>query len=324
MTAVRCELCPKACLVKPGQSGDCRARVNLDGKLQAVTYGFPCAVHVDPVEKKPLYHFLPGSLTFSLATAGCNLHCLNCQNWEISQAEPYRIPAHSLPPQQLMETAVHYKCRSISYTYTDPVIFYEYVYDTSKLVREAGGRNILVSAGYINRRPLLELCRYTDAATIDVKALSDKFYREICGGTLRPVLESLITFKETGVWLEVSHLIIPTLNDSDNDLKRVIRWHKENLGADTPLHFLRFFPRYRMRNLPETSDETLGRARDLALAEGLHYVYIGNLARPEWGVTSCPGCKKELIKRTGHKITENLVRQGKCPACSTAIAGVWK
>ncbi len=321
---VQCGLCPRQCLIRPGQSGDCRIRVNLDGRLTAVTYGYPCSLHVDPIEKKPLYHFLPGSTTFSLATVGCTLHCLNCQNWEISQAAPDTVPAYEVLPDKIAALAQSYECASVSYTYTDPAAFYEYALDCSKAVREKKLRNILVTAGYISPRPFRELCNNVDAAHIDLKSMSDKFYRDICGGMLRPVLDSLLTAKSAGIWVEIIHLIIPTLNDSDADLKMLVRWVRENMGTDTPLHFSRFFPRYRMRNLPPTSEETLARARELALAEGIKYVYVGNLLKPEWSATYCPQCKKELIARTGYRVGVLQIKDGKCPQCGTQIAGVWK
>ena len=320
---VQCELCPRQCLIRPGQSGDCRIRVNLDGKLTAVTYGFPCSLHVDPVEKKPLYHFLPGSMSFSLATVGCTLHCLNCQNWEISQAAPPEVPAYDAPPEKIVALARSYNCPSISYTYTDPAAFYEYALDCSREAKAQRLRNILVTAGYINREPFRELCRMADAAHVDLKAMSDRFYREVCGGTLKPVLNSLLTAKESGIWLEVIHLIIPTLNDRDAELRQLVRWVRENLGPETPLHFSQFFPRYRMRELPPTSEETLGRAREIALAEGLYYVYVGNLMKPEWSATYCPKCHKTLIARTGFQVEYMLIKDGQCPQCGTKIAGVW-
>jgi len=320
----RCELCPRRCLIRPGQSGDCHIRVNIDGKLTAVTYGFPCAMHVDPVEKKPLYHFLPGSTAFSIATAGCTLHCRNCQNWEISQATPDKVEAYEVSPAKLAELAISYHCQSIAYTYSDPAAYYEYALDGCHAAHKKGLRNILVTAAYINREPFRELCRISDAANIDLKGITDKFYREVCGGTLRPVQEALVIARECGVWLEITNLVIPSLNDSERDLRELSRWVRANLGADTPLHFSRFYPRYRMRNLPSTSDTTLRLARDIAKAEGLHHVYVGNLLNQEWSATYCVQCGKKLISRTGFHIEENHLVDGKCPQCQTQTAGVWK
>ncbi|MHC4165024.1 MAG: AmmeMemoRadiSam system radical SAM enzyme, partial [Planctomycetota bacterium] len=249
---VQCELCPKSCVIAPGQSGECRIRVNVDGKLLAVTYGYPCSVHIDPVEKKPLCHFLPGTKIFSIATVGCNLHCINCQNWEISQENPENVTARELPPRQIPGLARHYGCASVAYTYTDPTVFYEYTLETCIRTHEEGLRNALVTAAYINTKPLKELCRYVDAANVDLKAFSDAFYRDVCGGTLQPVLNALVTMRAEGVLVEVTNLVIPTLNDGDGQIRDLCRWVVENLGRETPLHFSRFFPRYKLKRLPPT------------------------------------------------------------------------
>ncbi|MBU1692912.1 MAG: AmmeMemoRadiSam system radical SAM enzyme [Verrucomicrobia bacterium] len=320
---VQCELCPKGCVIEPGQSGDCRIRVNLDGKLCAVTYGFPVSVHVDPMEKKPLFHFLPGTGILSLATVGCNLHCKNCQNWEISQRNPEEVEASPLPPGEIPGLARRTGCLSVAYTYSDPAAYYEYALDSCIRCREAGLRNVLVTAGYINPEPMRELCRYVDAANIDLKAFSDEFYRTICDGTLQPVLDTLVLAKSLGVEVEVTNLIIPTLNDRDADLTALCRWVRENLGAETPLHFSRFFPHYQMRHLPATPAETLMRARDLARAEGLTFVYVGNLPSEEGETTFCPGCGARLIHRSRYVIMSNRLRNGRCPDCGREISGVW-
>jgi pyruvate formate lyase activating enzyme len=320
---VQCSLCPKQCLIEPGQSGECRVRVNLDGRLVAVTYGHPCAVHVDPIEKKPLFHFLPGTLSLSVATVGCNLHCKNCQNWEISQQNPEEVEAVSLSPENLPELALQYGCRSVSYTYTDPVVYYEYAVDGSLQARKAGLRNALVTAAYINRDPFMELCRWVDAVRIDLKAMSDTFYRDICGATLKPVLESLVTARSLGKHVEVINLLIPTLNDSDNDLRRLCRWMVENLGPEIPLHFSRFFPNYRMKNLPPTPAEALVRAREIAKAEGLYHIYIGNILMPDGENTFCPRCGDLIVERRGFSILKNVIQNGKCPNCSEEIYGIW-
>lgn len=321
---VQCELCPKGCVIGPGQSGDCRIRVNLDGKLCAVTYGFPASVHVDPMEKKPLFHFLPGTGILSIATVGCNLHCKNCQNWEISQRNPEEVEATPLPPEALPALARRTNCLSVAYTYTDPAAYYEYALDSCRFCREAGLRNVLVTAGYINPAPLRELCRYVDAANIDLKAMSDSFYRTVCDGTLQPVLDALALAKSLGVEVEVTNLVIPTLNDGDADLVPLARWVKENLGAETPLHFSRFFPHYQMRHLPPTPEETLVRARELARAEGLKHVYVGNVETRDGETTFCPGCGAALIRRDRYMILSNRLRDGRCPDCGREIQGVWK
>jgi pyruvate formate lyase activating enzyme len=321
---VQCELCPKRCLISPGQSGECRVRINIDGVLRTVVYGYPCSIHVDPVEKKPLFHFLPGSRILSIATVGCNLHCKNCQNWEISQANPEDSTAFPCSPQRLIALTKEANCPSLAYTYTDPIIYYEYTYDSAKLAKQAGIRNVLVTAGYINEEPWTRLLQYVDAANIDLKALSDEFYRDVCSATLKPVQDALIIAKASGVLVEVTNLIIPTLNDKPEQIRDLCRWLKVNLGGETPLHFSRFFPRYKMRHLPPTSAETLDVAREIAMEEGLQYVYIGNILSKEGQNTYCPECKKLLIERTGYTILQNLIRAGRCPDCKKEIYGVWQ
>jgi pyruvate formate lyase activating enzyme len=321
---VQCELCPKSCVIAPGQSGECRVRVNLDGRLLAVTYGHPCSVHVDPVEKKPLFHFLPGTSILSIATVGCNLHCKNCQNWEISQENPENAEAYEVPPAKIPSLARRYRCGSVAYTYTDPVVFYEYTLESCRKAHEAGLRNALVTAGYINEKPLVELCRFVDAANVDLKAFSDAFYRDICGATLKPVLNTLVVMKSKGVLLEVTNLVIPGLNDSDRMLSDLCRWVKGNLGRETPLHFSRFIPHFKMRNLPPTPEATLDRAREIARAEGLDYVYIGNVRRREDATTYCPGCGKLLIERVGYRILQDHVSGGRCSRCEREVYGTWR
>ncbi|MEJ2718406.1 MAG: AmmeMemoRadiSam system radical SAM enzyme [Deltaproteobacteria bacterium] len=318
-----CELCPKACRITEGYSGDCRSRIVVDGELRAVTYGRPCAIHIDPVEKKPLFHFLPGSRIFSVATAGCNLHCKGCQNWTISQAAPQDIRNTHLPPKKLVDLAASRRCHSIAYTYTEPMTFYEYVLDTSRLAREKGLRNVTVTAGYINRKPLEMLCTVVDASNTDLKAFSDTFYRDMCDATLKPVLDGMVLMKERGVWLEVTNLVIPTFNDDLEMIRKMCRWMLANLGADTPLHFSRFYPMYKLRNLPPTPVEKLMRAREEAREIGLHYVYVGNVLGTDAENTYCPEDGTLLIGRVGYTIKENNLKDGKCPQCGHEIPGVW-
>ncbi|MBU1565962.1 MAG: AmmeMemoRadiSam system radical SAM enzyme [Proteobacteria bacterium] len=320
---IRCDLCPKRCLMEPGQSGECRIRVNLDGKLVAVTYGYPCTVHVDPIEKKPFFHFLPGSTSLSIATVGCNLHCKNCQNWEISQQNPEKVAASKLLPAEIPKLAVEHGCRSVSYTYTDPVVYYEYTVDSSVFVREAGLKNALVTAGYINREPWAELCRKVDAVRIDLKALSDKFYRDICNATLQPVLDSLVTARSLGIHIEVINLLIPTLNDSDKEIRSLCLWIVQNLGREIPLHFSRFFPNYQMKNLPPTPAAALIRAREIARNAGLYYVYLGNILIPDGENTFCPECRDLLVERRAFQVLKNNIENGRCPRCHFEIYGVW-
>ena len=321
---VQCELCPKMCVIGEGQSGDCRVRINIDGVLRTVVYGYPCSTHIDPVEKKPLFHFLPGTPIFSVATVGCNLHCRNCQNWEISQANPEDSEAFFCPPAKLVEITKSSGCPLLAFTYTEPIIYYEYTYDTSKLAREAGVRNVLVTAGYINEEPWRQLLKYVDAVTLDLKGITEDFYRDICSATLKPVQNTLVVAKSCGVELEVSNLVIPTLNDKPDQIRQLVQWVRANLGGETPLHFLGFIPRFKMRNLPPTSLETLEMARGIAMEEGMDYVYIGNVASKEGQNTYCPGCKKLLIERSGYGILQNRIKDGRCPDCKKEIYGIWK
>lgn len=318
-----CELCPKSCRISEGQSGDCRSRIVVDGELRAVTYGRPCAVHVDPIEKKPLFHVMPASRILSLATAGCNLHCKYCQNWTISQTGPEDLENIKLPPDKVVQAALAQRCRSIAYTYTEPVIFYEYVLDTSTLARERGLRNVTVTAGYINKRPLEQLCTVIDASNTDLKAFSDAFYKELCEASLKPVLDGMVVMKERGVWLEVTNLVIPTFNDDLDMVRRMCKWMVANLGKETPLHFSRFYPMYKIRNLPPTPVDFLMKARQEALEIGLQYVYVGNVLGTEAENTFCPSDGTLLIRRMGFSILENNLNDGCCPTCGVKIPGIW-
>ncbi len=322
--SVLCELCPKACVIAPGQSGACRVRVNMNGSLRSVVYGFPCALHVDPIEKKPLYHVLPASRLLPVATVGCNLHCLNCQNWEISQANPEDSEAMACTPEELVELAQGRQCPSLAYTYTDPVVYYEYALACAARAREAGIRNVLVTAAYINQAPWDRLLDFIDAANIDLKFMDDALYRSICSATLKPVQQALVRARERGVWLEVTNLMIPTLNDSPEQVRALAQWIVANLGIDTPLHFSAFHPRYKMRHLPSTSAQTLEMARTIAQSEGLVHVYIGNVASSEGQNTYCPKCRTLLIERRGYHISQDRLELGRCSACGRQIKGIWQ
>jgi len=321
---VQCELCPKMCIIAPGQSGDCRVRINIDGALRTVVYGYPCSIHIDPVEKKPMFHFLPGTGILSLATVGCNLHCKFCQNWEISQANPEDSEVIACPPQQIVELTKEKRCPSIAYTYTDPIVYYEYTYDTAKLARENGLRNVLVTAGYINPAPWKRLLQYIDGANIDLKGITEEFYREVCSATLRPVQQALIDAVTAGIIVEVTNLVVPTLNDKPEQIRELSRWVRANLGSDIPLHFSGFYPQYKMRYLPDTSLATLELARRIAIEEGMNFVYIGNVRSETGENTYCPGCKRLLIERKGYTILQNRLKDGCCPDCSRQIYGIWK
>jgi pyruvate formate lyase activating enzyme len=285
-------------------------------------YGKPCAVHVDPIEKKPFSHFLPGTTAFSIATAGCVLSCKFCQNWQISQARPEDTDTYDLPPDEVVRKAMFYECRSISYTYTEPTVFYEYMYDTAVIAKKYGIKNTMHSCGYINEKPLRKLSKYMNAANIDLKGFTEDFYNRICNGSLKPVLNSLVVLKQEGVWLEITNLVLPTLNDDMKTIREMCKWIKKNLGVDTPIHFSRFYPHYKLDNLPPTPLETITEARKTAMDVGLKYVYIGNI-RHEGENTYCPKCKKMLIEREGYFVKQNNIANGKCKFCSTSIAGVW-
>ncbi|MBW2996510.1 AmmeMemoRadiSam system radical SAM enzyme [Candidatus Woesearchaeota archaeon] len=274
---VQCGICPRNCVIKNRERGFCRVRENKDGKLYSLVYSAPCSVNIDPIEKKPLYHFLPGTKTYSIGTAGCNLRCKFCQNWQISQAMPEDIPFLKLSPEKIVEEAIANGCESIAYTYTEPAIFFEYVMDIAKLAKEKGLKNIAVSNGFINEKPLLEMCKVIDAFNIDLKSFSEEFYRKYTGAWLKPVLASLKTIKKEGVWLEVTNLIIPGLNDGVDEIKRICLWIKGQLGDDVPVHFSRFFPNYLMQDIEPTPKETLFKAEEIAKKVGLKHVYLGNI-----------------------------------------------
>ncbi len=321
---IKCQICPNECKIKEDETGDCRTKTNIDGTLYSIAYGNPCAVHIDPVEKKPLFHFLPSSKAFSIATAGCNLACLNCQNWEISQTSPTKTRNADLMPEKVVSQAIANNCESIAYTYSDPVAFYEYTYDTAKIAREKGVKNILVSAGYINEKPLREWCQYIDAANIDLKSFSNDIYEMLNAGTLEPVLNTLKILKEEGVWLEITNLIVPTWNDDMDMIKKMCDWLVSNGFTDTPLFFSRFHPEYQLTNLPPTPVSTLTKAREIAVKSGINCVYIGNIPGSDAENTYCPNCKNLLIERKGFRILENNIKDGKCNSCGHTIPGVWE
>ena len=321
---VKCLLCPHGCEVSDGDRGDCGVRENRGGKYYTLVYGNPCAVHVDPVEKKPFFHVLPGSFSYSIATAGCNLHCKFCQNWEISQALPEETYNIDLPPAQVVAQAQQMRAASIAHTYVEPVIFYEYMMAVGQEAKKAGVLNVCHSNGYINPEPLEKLADVLDAACIDLKAFTNDFYQELVGGELEPVLKALQNFHRRGVHVEIVNLIIPQRNDRPEDITAMCRWIKENMGPLTPLHFSRFYPMHQMLNLHPTPVSTLEKARDLARREGLKYVYIGNLPEHEAESTYCHSCGKMIISRRGYLIGEVTMKDGHCGHCGTKIPGIWK
>lgn len=321
---VQCQVCPNRCELAPGDRSICRSKVNIDGKLYSLAYGNPCSCHVDPIEKKPLYHFFPRSLILSVATTGCNFRCLNCQNWEISQKKPEEVQHIELFPKEVVLTAQKKNVPAIAYTYSEPITFYEYMYDIAVLARKAGLKNVLVSNGYINPEPFSKLCRYLDGANVNLKSFDDSIYRRLNGGTLRPVLEAFKTMHRMGVWFEMTTLVVPTYVDKPEMIKRMCGWILKELGPNYPLHFLRFFPRYKLNRLPATPVETLEKLRELALEEGIHYVYMGNVPDHEGSYTYCHNCSKVLVKRKGYIIEAYHIERGRCKFCNATIPGRWE
>lgn len=321
---IKCGICPKRCALAPGEMGDCRVRQNMDGHIICTTYAKPCALNIDPIEKKPLYHVLPGTPTLSVATAGCNLHCKQCQNHSISQSGTVRSSDQKLMPNELVEIAKEKGAPSIAYTYTEPLVSYEYTYDCCKAAAAAELKNVLVTAAYIHPDPLRSLCCYVNAANVDLKSFSDDFYRNICGAHLQPVLNALKVMKTSGVFLEITNLLIPTLNDSPEETKQLCGWVVENLGDETPLHFSRFFPQYHLQHLPPTPVEILLQAREIAFEAGLKFIYLGNVSNRVGEHTNCPTCGTLLIERQGYRVLNHAIKNGKCLNCGTVISGLWK
>ncbi len=321
--AVECLLCPRRCRLVPGERGSCLSRVNLDGRLVSLVHGRPTAVHLDPIEKKPMAHFLPGTRILSLATAGCNLDCRFCQNWQISQRPPEELRVYRLPPREVAQAALKHDCPSVALTYTEPVVFAEYAIDTAAACAEAGLFTVLVTAAYASPEPWAELCRAAHGANIDLKAFDDDFYRRYCDGQLRPVLNNIVAARRAGLVVELTNLLIPTLNDDPALIRRMCRWIAAEVGPDTPLHISRFSPMYRLQQLPPTPPETLEMAWEIARQEGLHFVYVGNVAGNRREDTHCPGCALLLIERRGFRVMRNELKRGRCPRCDTEIYGRW-
>ncbi|MDY6842534.1 MAG: AmmeMemoRadiSam system radical SAM enzyme [Thermodesulfobacteriota bacterium] len=320
---VQCLVCPNTCVLSPGDRSVCRSKVNIDGTLYSLTYGNPCAVHIDPIEKKPLYHFLPQTKVFSVATTGCNFRCLNCQNWEISQRKPEEVRHSELFPQDVVNTAKGGNISSIAYTYSEATTYYEYMFHTAQLAREAGIKNVWVSNGYINPGPLKNLSKYLDAASINLKSYDDTLYKKLNGGRLEPVLKTLKFLKDSGVWFEIITLIVPGYVDKPDMVKRMCNWILHELGPDYPLHFSRFFPHYKLDRLPPTPINTLEASRRIALSEGIRYVYIGNVPGHHAAHTYCHYCHKRIIKRTGYFFDEIHIENNRCHFCKTVIPGKW-
>ena len=321
---LRCDLCAHRCLIQEGKRGICGVRENRGGVLYSLVYGKAIATHVDPIEKKPLFNFLPGSLSFSVATVGCNMTCLHCQNADISQAprETGRIMGEDISPERLVEAAEKNGCRSIAYTYTEPTIFFEYALDTARLARTKGLKNIFVTNGYMTEEALKMIAPVLDGANVDLKSFRDDFYRDVCGGRLQPVLDTIKRMHEQGIWLEVTTLIIPGHNDSDEELEAIGRF-LSGISPDIPWHVSAFYPTYLLTSAPPTPAATLRRARKIGQAAGLRYVYTGNIPGDDGENTYCPNCGKIIIERTGYRVGAVNIRDGNCAFCSTPVAGVW-
>lgn len=321
---IQCDLCPFECEVDEGERGICEVRENIDGKYYSLVYGNPCAINVDPVEKKPFYHVLPTTKSFSIATAGCNFNCKFCQNWEIAQARPEDTYNYSLTPAQVVQLALRYKCTSIASTYVEPTIFAEYMIDIGRLTRAHPLLKVMHSNGFISQAPLDDLCEVLDAACIDLKGFTEYFYRHMSEGKLQPVLDTLKRLKAKAIHTELVTLLIPGKNDSVKEIRAMSRWIHDTLGPDVPLHFSRFYPKYKLKSLPPTPIPTLERARDVAMKAGLHYVYLGNVAKHPANHTYCPRCKTMLIKRIGYNVKVLALIDGHCTNCKLPIPGIWK
>ncbi|GAB6094815.1 AmmeMemoRadiSam system radical SAM enzyme [Desulfatiferula olefinivorans] len=320
---VRCDICPNACELSENDRSVCRSKVNKGGRLYTLVYGNPCAVHVDPVEKKPLYHFKPQTLAFSIGAAGCNFRCLNCQNWEISQAKPHEVQSRDLFPEAAVAEARASGCLSVAYTYSEASTFFEYMLDTARQARAQGLANLYISNGYLNPGPLNTLCTVLDAANINLKSFSDAVYRKLNGGRLEPVLATLKTLHERNVHLEITHLVVPGYTDDAETARRMVGWMLENLGPDHPLHITRFFPQYKLDRLAPTPVAVLSRFREIAMAEGLRYVYVGNVPGHDGSHTYCHGCNQRIIERNGYRIGDFRITDGRCAFCGTVIPGHW-
>jgi len=321
--AVRCELCARRCMLADGERGMCRARINDGGSLRSLVYGRPMSIHVDPIEKKPFYHFLPGSAAYSLSTSGCPLRCKFCQNWEISQSRPEDYTSPQVAPANIVKGATARGAEVIAFTYNEPTVFMEYLTDIAREASEAGRRSVLVSCGYMNEAPLSEMCEVLDAIKIDLKGYDEDFYREVCDAELKHVLRSIKQVARAGVHLEIVNLVVPTLNDSPKQLDELARWVAGEVGPDVPVHFTRFHPDYRLRNLPPTPVATLEKARETAMKHGIHYAFVGNVPGHPGNHTYCPGCGEIVIRRSGFFVRGVHIDSGHCMSCRTKIRGVW-
>jgi pyruvate formate lyase activating enzyme len=317
---VKCNLCYQNCLIASGKRGFCGVRKNEKGKLYTLVHGKAVSAHADPIEKKPFYHFHPGTNAFSVATVGCNFRCEFCQNFEISQAKPEEIPTMDLPPEKIVELAKQKGCQGIAYTYTEPTIFFEYTLDTAKLAKKQGLYNVYVTNGYIQEKPLKEISKYLDAANIDLKGFDEEFYSKICKARLKNVLKCIVNYHKLGIWIELTNLIVPGVNDDPKKIREMCKWVKDNLDTSVPIHFSRFFPHFKMNDRSPTDIETLKMAYKTAKEVGLKYVYLGNVPGNKEDNTYCWACGELLIERFGFSILQNkITKNKKCPKCGKKI-----
>ena len=320
---VRCRLCPRECLIDNLETGYCGVRTNYEGTYYTLVYGKPVTLHNDPIEKKPLFHFLPGTKSFSIATVGCNVNCKFCQNWEISQVGPDQVNHYEAPPETIISAAMNAGSSSIAYTYTEPVIFAEYMYDIAEIGRRRGIKSVMISNGYINPEPMKDLCGVLDGVKIDLKAFTQHFYTEMVSGELKPVLDTIELLKKSGMWTELVYLVIPGWNDDPGEITEMAAWIRDDLDDKTPIHFSRYHPQYLVKNIPPTPLSTLEKCYDICRSEGLQYVYLGNVPRHPAEKTFCHNCGTKLIDRTGFLVKEINLNGNRCSNCNEIIPGIW-
>ncbi len=321
---IQCALCPKGCQVGDRERGFCGVRENRDGVYYTLVYGSAAAARPDPIEKKPFFHFLPGTTAFSIGTAGCSLNCKDCQNWDLSQSRPEQLSTRHLPPADVAAQALATGCRSIAYTYNEPTVFYEYMYDTAVEGRKRGLRSVVVSSGYTSQEPLRALIPRVDAIKVDLKGFSEQFYSRYCSGSLRPVLDTIKTVHASDTWLELVLLVVPGISDDARTIEATCQWIRANCGPEVPVHFSRFYPNYQLRSLPPTPYATLQQCYQTARRAGLHFVYLGNVPESPSQHTVCPGCGKTVVERRGYTVTALRLKNGRCPGCGRRIPGVWQ
>jgi len=322
---VRCFLCNHRCTISPSKRGMCGVRENQNGRLYTLVFGRAISLNVDPIEKKPIFHLFPGSTSFSIATVGCNFRCLQCQNHEISQmpVDEGRIEGREVSPSKIVSLAKDYRCQSISYTYTEPTIYFEYAYETAVLAKEQGIKNIFVTNGYMTEEALKKIQPYLDAANVDLKSFQEDFYKKVCGAKLKPVLDNLRVMRSMGIWVEITTLVIPTLNDSEKEFEQIARFIL-SLGPEVPWHISAFYPTYKMLNLPRTPASLLHKAREIGIQAGLRYVYCGNIPGEEGEDTFCPQCGRRVIQRVGFRVIKNDIVGGTCRYCHAKVDGLWE